>query len=117
LFEGTRPEVQTGRAPGEAWLRVDRQNPPATGQADYLECRSKQISRNNILFDRFYRCMRYPHLNDARRAAEMRVLAGEMNDVESRAIMLNLAAHYDKLAIRAEEGSRTSTPGPSPIRE
>jgi hypothetical protein len=44
--------------------------------------------------------------NDAKhwrdRAAEMRVLAEEMNDIDARAMMLKLASDYDKLGDRAE---------------
>jgi hypothetical protein len=52
-------------------------------------------------------------LNDAKhwrdRAAEMRVLSGEMKDFEARTMMLKLANDYDKLADRAED--RTTQPG------
>jgi hypothetical protein len=65
--------------------------------------------------------MRYPSLDDAKhwrdRAAEMRALAEDMTDVDTRSIMLRLASDYNKLADRAEERTETSTPGPSPIRE
>jgi hypothetical protein len=47
----------------------------------------------------------------------MRTVAGDMKDVESRSIVLKLASDYDKLADRAEERTKTSVPGPSPIRE
>jgi len=57
-------------------------------------------------------------LNDAKhwrdRAAEMRVLSGEMKDFESRTLMLKLANDYDKLADRAEDRARRDAPGPSP---
>jgi hypothetical protein len=36
------------------------------------------------------------------RAAEMRVLAEEMNDIDTRAMMLQLANDYEKLGDRAE---------------
>jgi hypothetical protein len=58
-------------------------------------------------------------LNDERhwrdRAAEMRVLSGEMKDFEAQTLMLKLANDYDKLADRAEDrAARDETPGPSP---
>jgi hypothetical protein len=57
-------------------------------------------------------------LNDVRhwrdRAAEMRVLSGEMKDFETRTLMLKLANDYDKLADRAEDRARRDAPGPSP---
>ena len=46
-------------------------------------------------------------LNDAKhwrdRAAEMRVLSGEMKDFEAQTLMLKLANDYDKLADRASD--------------
>ena len=59
-------------------------------------------------------------LNDAKhwrdRAAEMRVLSGEMKDLETQSIMTKLANDYDKLADRVEQrASRDKTPGPSPM--
>jgi len=58
-------------------------------------------------------------LNDAKhwrdRAAEMRVLSGEMKDFEARTLMLKLANDYDKLADRAEDRAARDRPGPSPI--
>jgi hypothetical protein len=36
------------------------------------------------------------------RAAEMRMLAEEMDDAETKAAMLKLAGEYEKLAARAE---------------
>ena len=58
-------------------------------------------------------------LNDAKhwrdRAAEMRVLSGEMKDPETQSMMLKLANDYDNLADRAEDrAARDKTPGPSP---
>jgi hypothetical protein len=47
----------------------------------------------------------------------MRALADEMKGAESRSIMLELAADYDKLADRAEERAKTAIPVPSPLRE
>ena len=65
--------------------------------------------------------MRYPSLNDAKhwrdRATEMRTLAEDMTDVESRSIMFRLASDYERLASRAEERAKTLTRGPSPIPE
>jgi hypothetical protein len=43
------------------------------------------------------------------RAAEMRVLSGELKDFETRTLMLKLANDYDKLADRAED--RAGEPG------
>jgi hypothetical protein len=63
----------------------------------------------------------YQNLNDPAhwrdRAAEMRALAGEMKDGQSRSIMLNLASDYDKLADRAEERAKMGLSGPSPVRK
>ena len=60
-------------------------------------------------------------LNDSKhwraRAAEMRTLADDLRDVETRLLMLDLAADYDTLADRAEERTKTPAPAPSPIRE
>ena len=58
-------------------------------------------------------------LNDSKhwrdRAAEMRVLSGEMKDLEARTLMLKLANDYDKLADRAEQrASSDKAPSPSP---
>jgi hypothetical protein len=57
-------------------------------------------------------------INDAKhwrdRAAEMRVLSGEMKDFEAQTLMLKLANDYDKLADRAEERAKRDAPGPSP---
>jgi hypothetical protein len=57
-------------------------------------------------------------LNDAKhwrdRAAEMRVLSGEMKDFEARTLMLKLANDYDKLADRAEDRAARDVAGPSP---
>ena len=49
------------------------------------------------------------------RAAEMRVLSGEMKDFDAQTLMLKLANDYDKLADRAQDrAARDKTPGPSP---
>ena len=57
-------------------------------------------------------------LNDAKhwrdRAAEMRVLSGEMKDFEAQTLMLKLANDYDTLADRAEDRAARDAPGPSP---
>jgi hypothetical protein len=57
-------------------------------------------------------------LNDVKhwrdRAAEMRVLSGDMKDFEARNLMLKLANDYDKLADRAEVRAAHDVPGPSP---
>ena len=57
-------------------------------------------------------------LNDAKhwrdRAAEMRVLSGELKDFETRTLMLKLANDYDKLADRAENRATRDAVGPSP---
>jgi hypothetical protein len=63
--------------------------------------------------------MALQNIYDARhwrdRAAEMRVLSGEMKDLETQSIMVKLANDYDKLADRAEDrAARDKTPGPSP---
>jgi hypothetical protein len=53
------------------------------------------------------------HVNDSKhwrdRAAEMRVLAREMNDAQTQATMLKLADDYDKLAVRAEKRSENDS--------
>jgi hypothetical protein len=59
-------------------------------------------------------------INDAKhwrdRAAEMRVLSGEMKDAEAQSMMLKLANDYDKLANRAEDRAKHDIPSrPSPI--
>jgi hypothetical protein len=58
-------------------------------------------------------------LNDVKhwrdRAAEMRVLSGEMKDFEARTLMLKLANDYDTLADRAEDRAARDAPGPSPM--
>jgi hypothetical protein len=48
------------------------------------------------------------------RAAEMRVLSGEIKDFEARTLMLKLANDYDKIADRAEDRAERDTLGPSP---
>jgi hypothetical protein len=57
-------------------------------------------------------------INDAKhwrdRAAEMRVLSGEMKDFEAQTMMLKLASDYDKLADRAEDRAARDVPRPSP---
>jgi len=56
-------------------------------------------------------------LNDARhwrdRAAQMRVLSGEIKNLEAQSIMVKLANDYDKLADRAEDRAVRDIPGPS----
>jgi hypothetical protein len=62
--------------------------------------------------------MALQNIYDARhwrdRAAEMRVLSGEMKDLETQSIMVKLANDYDKLADRAEDRALGDIPGPSP---
>ena len=57
-------------------------------------------------------------LNDIKhwrdRAAQMRVLSGEMKDFEAQTLMRKLANDYDKLADRAEDRAAHDAPGPSP---
>jgi hypothetical protein len=45
------------------------------------------------------------------RAAQMRVLAAEINDIAARAMMLKLADDYDKLGDRAEARAAKGTSG------
>ena len=61
-------------------------------------------------------------LNDVKhwrdRAAEMRVLSGEMKDFDAQTLMLKLANDYDELADRAEDRAARNVPGrPSPTTE
>jgi hypothetical protein len=60
-------------------------------------------------------------LNDAKhwrdRAAEMRVLAAEMQNTRTAMLMNDLAHDYDKLADRAEERAKTDEQAASPLRE
>jgi len=62
--------------------------------------------------------MALQNVNDSKhwrdRAAEMRVLSGEMKDFEAQTLMLRLANDYDKLADRAEDRAARDAPGPSP---
>jgi hypothetical protein len=62
--------------------------------------------------------MTLQNVNDAKhwrdRAAEMRVLSGEMKDFEARTLMLKLANDYDRLADRAEDRAKHDARGPSP---
>ena len=57
-------------------------------------------------------------LNDARhwrdRAAQMRVLSGEIKNFEAQSIMVKLANDYDQLADRAEDRAARDILGPSP---
>jgi hypothetical protein len=61
--------------------------------------------------------MALQNVNDSKhwrdRAAETRVLSGEMKDLETQSIMVKLANDYDKLADRAEDRARRDMPGPS----
>jgi hypothetical protein len=52
------------------------------------------VSSSAFLNDPAYRCGR---------ATEMRTLAAQANDIETRTIMMRLANEYDKLAARAEK--------------
>ncbi len=53
-----------------------------------------------------------------RRAEEARAHADQINDEKSREMMLGIAVDYDRLAVRAEQRSKTvaainiATPGP-----
>jgi hypothetical protein len=55
------------------------------------------------------------HVNDAKhwrdRAAEMRVLATTMKEIDTQAIMTRLAEDHDKLADRAELANGQVPPG------
>jgi hypothetical protein len=65
--------------------------------------------------------MTFPSLNDPRywqtRAAEMRAIAEDMKDAETRAIMLRLAADYDELAERAAQRADGVSTREEPKRE
>ena len=62
--------------------------------------------------------MALQNVNDSKhwrdRAAEMRVLSGEMRDLETQSIMVKLANDYDKLADRADDRAARDIPVPSP---
>ena len=65
--------------------------------------------------------MTFPSLNDPRywqtRAAEMRAIAENMKDAETRAIMLRLAADYEKLAEKAAHWTDGISTREEPKRE
>jgi predicted dienelactone hydrolase len=50
------------------------------------------------------------------RATDMRALLDAITDLDTKSKVLRLADDYETLADRAEERTRASTPGPSPIR-
>jgi hypothetical protein len=60
------------------------------------------------------------NLNDVKhwrdRAAQMRVLAYEIKEIDTQSIMLKLASDYDKLADRAEDRAKHDMPSPSPLQ-